>query len=152
VGNIETGFADFASDIAEITKVVTDEKVHKKALEEGAKPIVRHAKLLAPRCRGKLIQSIGAEYQGADVGVGIGIGDPVGKKGSTGYYGRFQNDGWSPAAGRRVKWGGKFISRRSVGKVKGKYYLGRALDAQEANAYRIVTDELRRKLKGVGAP
>jgi len=153
VGNIETGFADFASDIREITKVITDEKVHAEALEKGAVPIVRHAKTLAPRRTGKLIQSIDAEYQGASKGVGIGIGPPVETHdGATGFYGRFQNDGWKPAAGRRAKWGGRFISRRSAGKVPPKYYLQRSLDAQEGNAYRIITEELRIKLKGAGVP
>jgi len=152
VSNIENGFVDFASDIAEITEVITDEKVHADVLEKGAKPIVQHAKMLAPKRTRKLVQSIGAEYRSAKKGVEIGIGPPVDTGGATGFYGRFQNDGWRPAAGRRKRWGGRFISRRSAGKVPPKYYLQRSLDAQEGNAYRIITEELRTKLKGVGAP
>ena len=153
--NIQTGFADFAADLAAMSEVLTDETLHAKALEAGAKPIVNHAKILAPRGRtGQLAQSIGAEYSDKSKTVRIGIGEPVSTtNSSTGFYGRFQNDGWRPVGGRRVKEitarGGRRLDKRTKRpkrKIRGRNFLGSALDAQEGNAYGIITEELRKAL------
>jgi len=161
MADIEKGFENFADDIAEILKVVTDEGVQAKALEAGAKPIVERAKQLAPRGKtGRLVRSIGAQYSKRTKTVRIGIGEPVSTtNSSTGFYGRFQNNGWRPAGGRRVRStsasGGRALDRRSkrtVSYVRGRNYLGSALEAQENNALRIVIDELKNELKGAGKP
>ena len=152
-GDIEAGFADFAEDLAAILDKVTDEEVHAKALEAGAKPVVNHAKQLAPRGKsGRLRQSIGAEYSDKTNTMRIGIGEPVStRNSSTGFYGRFQNDGWHPAGGRRRK-GGRLDKRtkRTAGKVRGKNFINTAMNAQEGNAYKIILDELTKALEGVG--
>ena len=152
-GGLELGFADFADDLKAILEKVTDEKVHAKALEAGAEPVVNHAKLLAPRGKsGHLIQSIGAEYSDKTNTVRIGIGEPVStRNSSTGYYGRFQNDGWHPAGGRR-RMDGRLDKRtkRTAGKVRGKNFINTAMNAQEGNAFKIILDELTKALEGVG--
>ena len=136
-GDLELGFVDFADDLKAILEKVTDEKVHAKAFEAGAKPVVNHAKQLAPKGKsGRLIQSIGAEYSDKTNTMRIGIGEPVSNRNSsTGYYGRFQNDGWHHFSGK---------------KIKGKNFLNTALNAQEGNAYKIILDELTKALEGVG--
>jgi len=153
--NIELGFEDFADDLKEILKIVTDEKVHAKALLAGAVPIVNHAKILAPRGKtGRLVQSIGADYSDFSKTVRIGIGKPVSAtNSSTGFYGRFQNDGWRPAGGRRVaeisKAGGRRLDKRSkriVRKMRGTSYLNRAKEAQIGNAYTLIFAELKKAL------
>jgi len=158
---IENGLSDFADDLKAISEVVTDEKVHEKALLAGAMPVVNHAALLAPRGKtGRLAQSIGAQYSETIKAVRVGIGEPVStSKSATGFYGRFQNDGWRPAVGRRVATvsgkGGRALDKRSKstsGKVKGKHFLGTAMDAQENNAFGIIIDELKKELEGVGTP
>jgi len=153
MADIKTGFSDFADDLNAILNVVTDEKVHAKALEAGAAPIVNHAKMLAPKGKtGRLAQSIGAEYSDRSKTVRIGIGEPVSKRNSsTGFYGRFQNDGWRPAGGRRTATGRlDKRSKRATSKVKGRNFLGAALSAQEGNAFNIVTDVLKKELERVG--
>ena len=156
IENIETGFDDLAADLAAIAGVVTDERIQAKALEAGAKPIVSHAKSLAPRGNtGRLTRSIGAQYSERSKSVRIGIGEPVSTtNSSTGFYGRFQNDGWRPAGGRRIQANstaaGRRLdkrSKRAVGVVRGRDYLGAALDAQKNNAFNIIIDELKNALK-----
>jgi len=156
MNNIESGFTDLAADLAQVAEVVTDERIQQKALEAGAKPIVSHAKLLAPKGKtGRLARSIGTQYSEKSNTVRIGIGEPVSTtNSSTGFYGRFQNDGWRPAGGRRVQEvstaGGRRLdkrSKRAVGKVRGRDYLGTALDAQEGNAYSIIINELKKAVK-----
>ena len=151
--DIQRGFADFAEDLAAILEKVTDEKLHAKALEKGAEPVVNQAKQLAPRGKsGRLRQSIGAEYSDKSKTVRIGIGEPVStRNSSTGFYGRFQNDGWHPAGGRRRK--DRALDKRTkhtAGKVRGKNFLNTAMNAQEGSAYKIILEELTKALEGVG--
>ncbi|MCL2248674.1 MAG: HK97 gp10 family phage protein [Oscillospiraceae bacterium] len=141
--DIENGLRLFGEDLRKIAETVTDKKVQAKALEAGAKPIVSHAKLLAPRgATGRLAQSIGAEYNQQFHNVGIGIGAPISTApGSTGFYGRFQNDGWSITGRRNSRGRTQPTGRRT----QARNYLGKALDAQFDNATKIVADDLRQK-------
>ena len=141
-----------AKDLEAILEKVTDERVHGRAFMAGAVPIVAHAKGLAPRGKtGRLLVSIGAQYSEKAKAMRIGIGEPVSTTpSSTGYYGRFQNDGWRPAGGRR-RMSGKLDRRTktSGSKVPGRHFLGQALDAQESNAYKRIFKVLETELAKV---
>ena len=154
MADINNGFADLAGDLAAIALVVTDENVQAKALEAGAVPVVNQAIMLAPRGKtGDLARSIGVQYSTLSKAARIGIGEPVSKtNSSTGYYGRFQNNGWHITRRRRNKSSGgsstkKARADRRTGRVRqGVHFLGRAMDAQESNAIGIVLKELEKAL------
>ena len=157
--NIEKGFENFISDLQAISSKVTDNNLRKEVLEAAAKPIAIRARNIASRVlnrrSGRLFESIGYQYSDKMNSVRIGIGEPVSVgKSSTGYYGRFQNDGWRPAGGRRVgkvtSRGGRQLDKRSarpVGTlVRGKNFLGGALDIEESNVYRTMLEKLEKAL------
>jgi len=111
--DIENGFINFASHLLKICEAALDKDLQKQNLETGAKPILNRAKTNArglnktrrrngARQPGNLARSIHYEYQEkTDRGV-IGIGSPVSTtNSSTGFYGRFQEQGFRPRKGRR---------------------------------------------------
>jgi len=155
MADIEIGFSDFADDLNKLLEVVTDEDVHAKVLEACTVPVVNHAKMLAPRGRtGRLAQSIGAQYSTMSKSARIGIGEPVSRvNSSTGFYGRFQNDGWHITHRRRkASAKGDFTKDARIGRRTGRVragirFLGTAMDAQEGNALRIIIDELKKAVK-----
>ena len=103
--NLEGGFYAMAAELAELSEKITDEKTRKKVLEAGAEPVVERAKQIASRFKqsGDLVQSIGAEYSDKTETIRIGIGEPVSTVASaTGFYGRFQDQGFQPVGGKRV--------------------------------------------------
>lgn len=103
--DIEQGFQSMAELLEQFGDRLTNIEVQKRVLYEGAGIIVNRAKALAPRGKtGNLRKSIGIEYNENLQTTGIGIGEPVSTTPkSTGFYGRFQETGFQPVGGRRVR-------------------------------------------------
>jgi hypothetical protein len=148
--NISEGFAVLAEDLKIIGEKITDQRTEKKALEAGAKPIVDRAKSVAGTFRrtGRLIQSIGAQYSEKSNTMRIGIGEPISTtNSSTGFYGRFHDQGWHPVGGKRDGKGRiKKGTKRRTGNFIQNPIFEPAYQAENERVYRNMIDVYRKEI------
>lgn len=139
MNNITNGMSDMSELLSELTDRITCDKTARAAQERGAVPVVARAKRLAMKFRrtGELVKSIGYEYSDKTKTVRIGIGEPVSTTdGSTGYYGRFQDQGF-----RHFRTGMRIT--RNAG------YFNAAYNAEQSNVERLMINEYEKELNKV---
>ena len=145
------GFADMAADLEKVSDRIGDKRIKVKALEAGAKPIVARAKSIAGRFRrtGRLMQSIGAGYSDRSDTMRIGIGEPISTTAaSTGFYGRFHDQGWRPVRFRRKGRRGR--AKRSTRQPTGQFIrnpiFDPAYEAEKERVYQKMTEVYRNEI------
>jgi len=100
------GFESLSTELQQLASVITDERVHEKAIEAGVKPLVPIVqRALRPHRRNSrrsstLDQEIVYEYDKKDNEGAIGWS-------RRGYYGRFYEHGYRPITGTRKMVGGR---------------------------------------------
>ena len=133
------GFEELADDMQKLTDKVTDKEVQKKAFYKGSGPIINLAKQFAPSRTGRLKQSVKAEWSDYQNALRIGIGPPVGTSpNARGFYGRFQHEGFRAVGRMKRSKQRKHTFRR----IPGKFYMHKALDDREEQAFKIIIDFL----------
>lgn len=148
--NIESGFTDMAEELAILGEKITDKRTEIKALEAGAKPIVDRAKAVASRFRrtGRLVASIGAQYSERSNTMRIGIGEPISTtNSSTGFYGRFHDQGWRPINFQRKGRRGhvKRSTRQPTGRIIRNPIFEPAFAAEERRVFENMIETYRKE-------
>ena len=159
MGDIQNGFSDFVKELERTVGKITDERIKIKALEAGAKIVVKRAKRIASRVlrtrTGRLLKSIGAQYSDRSNTMRIGIGPPVSTtSSSTGFYGRFQDKGWhvtrwQPITNKGVEgaWTQEKRKERRTGRFVRNPFIGPAYEAEKDRVFKKMIDVYRKELE-----
>lgn len=152
---LDSGMADLGRDFERMAGKAIDQKVHKKVLEAGAKPIVARARTTMRRYSrtGTLVKNIGFVY---DKKLGR---TRLGWKGKNSFYGFFWEVGYNPMITDRNRLrddGGGFASlharRKDDGTRRGRRmqrpHLFPARDAELENSHRIMEELLQKEMGG----
>ena len=150
--DISKGFHAMGEDLEFVDGIISDKRIEKKVLEAGARPIVERAKSLANRFRrtGRLVQSIGAQYSERSNTMRIGIGEPISTTSSaTGFYGRFNDQGWRPVNFRRKGRRGraKRSTRRPTGRFIRNPFIEPAYHAESERSYQNMVDVYKKEIQ-----
>jgi len=155
MADIENGFMDLAGELEVLSEKITNEATRRKALEEGAKPIVNRAKQImsSHRRTGRLDEAISSAYNETDQKQDIGIGGQLNTtKLATGFYGRFLDRGYHPVRiiGTREK--SRFSGTINVTERTGKFvkipFLAPALEAERENMQKAMIEVYQKEAGG----
>ncbi|MCL2197312.1 MAG: HK97 gp10 family phage protein [Defluviitaleaceae bacterium] len=143
------GFEATAKDIEQLASRATDETIIRKALKNGANPIVDRAKRNATqvmrRRTGRLVNSTRDEYNPKEKTQVIGWS-------GEGFYGRFHEYGYRPRPGIRLRRGDTLTWKNSRKNPQGRTvqnpHLRPAYEAEKDNAGRNIVQTLQKELGG----
>jgi hypothetical protein len=95
------------------------------------------------------VQSIGSQYSDKSNTMRIGIGEPISTtKSATGFYGRFNDQGWRPVGGRRDgKHRLQKSTKRPTGKVIRNPIFEPAYKAEKERVFQEMIDIYRNEIK-----